>query len=144
MKHQTIDQLHAVAEINPLAPARPMTRTQRIERWAELLERNPSRCLAALTGTEHLYPGVRDEARAAGSPITVAFEDSLLRSAGLASDTFGAAKRFFDLSDWELHEIVCSCHVGATMQAGWAAGRVRRIIAGSKIWAWIRRGFLAH
>jgi len=138
MRHHTLDELHSVADINPIALGQPMTRVQRLERWAELLERNPSRCLAALTGTEHLYPSVRDEARAPGSPISVAFEDTLLKVSGLNSDTFGAAKRFFELSDWELHEVVCSCHTGATMRAGWAAGRVRRLTAGSKVLAWLR------
>ncbi|MDG4886719.1 MULTISPECIES: hypothetical protein [unclassified Mesorhizobium] len=140
MKHQTLDQLHAVADINPLVPL--TTRTEKIERWAELLERNPLRCLAALTGTEYLYPGMREEARAAGSPLTVAFEDPLLRASGLQSDTYGEAKRFFELSDWQLHEVVCSCHAGATMQASWAAGRVRRIVTGNRIFAWLRSRFI--
>ncbi|AZO62101.1 MAG: hypothetical protein EOQ55_03750 [Mesorhizobium sp.] len=140
MKHQTLDQLHAVADINPLVPL--TTRTEKIERWAELLERNPLRCLAALTGTEYLYPGMREEARAAGSPLTVAFEDPLLRASGLQSDTYGEAKRFFELSDWQLHEVVCSCHTGATMQASWAAGRVRRIVTGNRIFAWLRSRFI--
>ncbi|PBC02780.1 hypothetical protein [Mesorhizobium sp. WSM3860] len=140
MKHQTLDQLHAVADINPLVPL--TTRTEKIARWAELLERNPLRCLAALTGTEYLYPGMREEARAAGSPLTVAFEDPLLRASGLQSDTYGEAKRFFELSDWQLHEVVCSCHAGATMQASWAAGRVRRIITGNRIFGWLRSRFI--
>lgn len=140
MKQQTLDQLHAVADINPLVPL--TTRTEKIERWAELLERNPLRCLAALTGTEYLYPGMREEARAAGSPLTVAFEDPLLRASGLQSDTYGEAKRFFELSDWQLHEVVCSCHTGATMQASWAAGRVRRIVTGNRIFAWLRSRFI--
>ncbi|MDG4882721.1 hypothetical protein [Mesorhizobium sp. WSM4884] len=142
MKHQTLDELHSVAGISPFAPALLMTRAQRLERWAELLEQNPLRCLAALVGTEHLYPGVRAEARAAGSPLTVAFEDPLLRASGLQSDTYGEAKSFFQLSDWELHEIVCSCHAGATMQASWAAGRVRRIAVGNRIVAWLRSRFV--
>jgi hypothetical protein len=144
MKHHTLDQLQAVADVSPLSPTPPASRTQRIERWAQLLDRNPTRCLAALTGTERLHPSVREEARADGSAITVAFDDPMLRASGMQSDTYGEAKRFFELSDWQLHEIVCSCHTGATMQAGWAAGRVRRIINGSKILAWLRRGFLAH
>ncbi len=141
MKHQTLDQLQAIADINSLAPAPLMTRTQRLERWAELLDDNPSRRLASLTGTEHLHASVREEARAAGSPITVAFEDSLLRAAGLGNDSYGEAKRFFELSDWQLHDIVCSCHAGATMQAGWASDRVRRIIGGKGIVAWLRNLF---
>lgn len=128
------------ADINPLAPLR--TKTEKIQRWAELLERNPSRCLFALTGTEYLYPGMRLEARAAGSPLTVAFEDPLLRASGLQSDTYGEARRFFELSEWELHEIVCSCHAGATMQASWAAARVRRTITGNRVLAWLRSRFV--
>ncbi|CDX19959.1 conserved hypothetical protein [Mesorhizobium plurifarium] len=139
MKHQTLDQLHAVADINPLVPL--ATRTEKIERWAELLDSNPLRCLAALTGTEYLYPGMREEARAAGSPLTVAFEDPLLRASGLRSDTYGEARRFFELSDWQLHEVVCSCHAGATMQAGWAAQRVRRIVTGNRLLGWLRSRF---
>ncbi|OHV87412.1 hypothetical protein [Mesorhizobium sp. ORS 3428] len=140
MKHHTFDQLRSVADVNPVAPV--ATRIQKIKRWAELLERNPSRCLSALNGTEYLYPNMREQARAPGSPLTVAFEDPLLRAAGLQSDTYGEAKRFFQLSDWELHEIVCSCHTGATMQAGWAAGRVRRIITGNRFLAWLRSRFV--
>ncbi|WP_027168554.1 hypothetical protein [Mesorhizobium sp. WSM3224] len=136
MKHQTLDQLHAIADVKPLVPLK--TKAEKIERWAELLDRNPLRCLTALTGTEYLYPSMRAEARAPGSPLTVAFEDPLLRASGLQSDTYGEARRFFELSDWELHEIVCSCHAGATMQASWAAGRVRRIITGNRIFAWLR------
>ncbi|RWB18552.1 MAG: hypothetical protein E5W55_12120 [Mesorhizobium sp.] len=140
MKHQTLDQLQALAEVNPLVPL--TTKTEKIERWAELLDRNPLRCLAALTGTEYLYPGMREEARAAGSPLTIAFEDPLLRASGLQSDTYGEARRFFELSDWELHEIVCSCHAGATMQASWAAQRVRKILTGNRIFAWLRSRFV--
>ncbi|TPN51341.1 MULTISPECIES: hypothetical protein [unclassified Mesorhizobium] len=140
MKHQTLDQLHAIADINPLVPLE--TKAEKIERWAELLDKNPLRCLAALTGTEYLYPAMREEARAPGSPLTVAFEDPLLRASGLQSDTYGEARRFFELSDWELHEIVCSCHAGATMQASWAAGRVRRIITGNRFLAWLRSRFM--
>ncbi|RUW45822.1 MULTISPECIES: hypothetical protein [unclassified Mesorhizobium] len=144
MKHQTLDQLQAIAEVNASVPAPRMTRTQRLQRWADLLGENPSRCLAALTGTEHMRASVRQEARAAGSPITVAFEDSLLRACGLSNDSYGEAKRFFELSDWQLHDIVCSCHVGSTMQAGWVSARVRRILTGNRIAAWLRRQLWAH
>lgn len=138
MKHQTLHELRTVADVNPSADSAVMTRMQRIERWVELLERHPSRRLGALTETEYMHSRVREEARAAESPITVAFEDPLLRASGLQDDSYGEAKRFFKLSDWQLHEIVCSCHAGATMQAGWAAARVRRTIRGSKFLAWLR------
>ena len=75
MKSQTLDQLHAIAEVqsDPTHPA--LTRSQRLERWADLLERQPDRCLRALTGTEYQPASLRDTMRSAGSPMTVAFED---------------------------------------------------------------------
>ncbi|TPI76735.1 hypothetical protein [Mesorhizobium sp. B2-8-9] len=138
MKHQTSYELQSVAVVDRLGLIPLATRTQRIERWAELLERNPLRCLSALTGTEYVDPEVREKVRADGSPLAVAFDDPLLRAAGLQSDTYGEAKRFFELSDWQLHDVVCSCHTGATMQASWAAARVRRIVKGNRIIAWLR------
>ncbi|CDX46210.1 conserved hypothetical protein [Mesorhizobium sp. ORS 3359] len=141
MKHQTSYELQSVAIVDRLGLIPLATRRQRIERWAELLDRNPQRCLSALTGTEYVDPGVRERVRADGSALAVAFDDPLLRAAGLQSDTYGEAKRFFELSDWQLHDVVCSCHTGATMQASWAAARVRRIVGGSRILAWLRSRF---
>jgi len=138
MKHQTLNQLQTIAEVAPLSTYPIMTRQQRIERWAVMLEENPERRLGALTGTEHLKGEARDAARCEGSPITVAFEDSVLRGGGLKSDTYGEAKRFFEMTDWELHDIVCSCHVGTTMRGQWAAARVRRTISGNKLLKWLR------
>lgn len=128
MRHQTLDQLHTVAKVHrdPAPPA--MDRTQRLERWAKLLERQPNRLLTALIGTEYRSSPEREIMRGEGSPISVAFEDSILRDEGLKDDTYGEAKRFFELTDNELHEIVCYCHVGETMQSSWAALSVRAAI----------------
>ena len=49
---------------------------------------------------------------------------------GLAGDTYGDAKRFFELSDWQLHDVVCHCHHGSEMTAKIAAQRIRRIVGG--------------
>ena len=62
------------------------------------------------------------------SPIAVAFNDPVLRAEGMKDDTYGEARRFFDLTDWQLHEIVCHCHFGDTMVAKTAARRVRNAI----------------
>jgi len=127
MRHQTLDQLHAVAEVNTAQPV--MSRTQRLTRWAQLLECDPSRMLTALAGTEYRAPAERDVMRGDGSPISVAAADPILRDEGLKGDSYGEAKRFFELTDNELHEIVCYCHVGAVMQASRAALSVRQAIA---------------
>jgi len=142
MKHQTYDELQAVADVQSELRRSPMTRSQRLERWAELLEMNPDRCLGALPGTEHQPSTIRQTMRSSGSPITVAFEDPILRAEGLEGDTYGDARRFFEVTDWQLHDIVCHCHVGATMPAGLAARRVRAAIGGRfNILARLREAF---
>lgn len=138
MKHQTLDQLQTIAEVEPFSTYPIMTRQQRMERWADLLEEHPERRLGALTGTEHQRGEDRNAIRSENSPITVAFEDPILRSLGLKNDTYGEAKRFFELTDWQLHDIVCSCHVGTTMRGQWAAARVRRTINENRFFRWLR------
>ena len=140
MRHQTLDQLHTVAEVRR-DPTHVMDRTQRIERWAELLERQPNRLLAALAGTEYRSSPERDVMRGDGTPISVAFEDPRLREEGLKDDCYGQAKSFFELTDNQLHEIVCYCHVGATMQASRAAQSVRYAIGGRGFFAGLRETF---
>ncbi|TCN21287.1 hypothetical protein EV184_12663 [Sinorhizobium americanum] len=105
-----------------------MTRDERLARWAELLERIPDQRLSTLSETEYQPTWARKTMRNAGSPISVAFEDAVLRAEGLQDDTYGEARRFFELSDWELHQLVCSCHSGATVRAETAARNVRDIL----------------
>lgn len=131
MKHQTLDQLQKVAEIS--TDNRPaMTRAERLERWAQLLERAPDRRLATLHQTEYQPIRTRETMRSVGSPISVAFEDPVLRAEGLKDDSYGEAKRFFEVTDGQLHEIVCYCHYGETVSAATAARHVRAAISGSK------------
>jgi hypothetical protein len=54
-------------------------------------------------------------------------EDPVLRSAGLTNDTFGEVARFFGLSHWQFHEVVCDCHFGETVASEAVAARVRRL-----------------
>ncbi len=126
MKHTPLDQLGEFATVFPeQRRASPMSRRERLNRWAELLERKPQRRLTTLTGTEYQSGETRDAMYGIGSAISVAFEDPLLRAEGLTGDTYGDAKRFFQLSDWQLHDIVCHCHFGAETTASAAARRVR-------------------
>lgn len=129
MKHTTLDHLKTVADVEAGQLAPTMTREQRLERWAELLEKAPDRLLATLPGTEYQPIRKRDTMRGDNSPISVAFEDPALREEGMKDDSYGEAKRFFDITDWQLHEIVCYCHFGATLKSGSAARHVRNILA---------------
>lgn len=135
MTQQTLDQMQTIAEVHAGSTQLKMTRTQRLERWAELLKKHPYRMLTALEGTEHCPLPERNTLRADGSPISVAFEDTVLRDEGMADESYGEAKGFFELTDEQLHEIICNCHVGASIEAFRAANYVRAAIEG--------RGFLA-
>lgn len=127
MNYHTRERLHAVAAVHADVHRPAMSRDERLARWANLLEQDPDRYLATLTETEYEPEFIRDSMRSEGSPITIAFEDAALRADGLKDDTYGEAKRFFGLADWQLHNIVCSCHSGATVRAGKAAEVVREI-----------------
>ena len=60
--------------------------------------------LNTLRETEYKPVKERSALRQDNSPLTVAFEDPVLRSAGLTNDTFGEVARFFGLSHWRLRD----------------------------------------
>src|SRR5258708_38510490 len=98
MKHQTVEQLRTVAAIRSEAIPQ-MSRHDRLQRWARLLELEPERRLNTLGGTEFYSPLQRRIMRAAGSPISIALADPVLRAEGLGDATYGDAKRFFERSE---------------------------------------------
>jgi hypothetical protein len=124
MKHMSLDQLRLIANIR-MAPNRRMSRYERLQRWAEVLERDPIRRLNALPEIEYTAPRARNELRMDNSPLTVAFADPVLREQGLSGDTLGDARKFFGLSLRRAHTILCSCMHGRTMSGGAAADAVR-------------------
>jgi hypothetical protein len=104
-----------------------MTRRERLERWVELLDREPLRLLQSLGEIEFRPRAERHMMRADNSPLTVAFEDPVLRAEGLISDRLGDAIKFFELSEGQAHRVLCSCLSGQATQARTFAARVRRI-----------------
>ncbi len=102
-----------------------MPKRQRLERWAEALERAPQRRLRSLYETEYASRRRRYALREVNSPLTIAFQDPVLRAEGLRSDRYGDTLKFFELSHGELHHIVCYCHHGPTMTPKAVACRVR-------------------
>src|SRR5262249_33442125 len=109
--------------------ARSLSRRERLECWAEALERVGGRRLKTLFETEHAPRNRRATLRADDSPLSVAFNDPRLRAEALAGDTMGDAVTFFGISEWELHNILCFCHHGTTVTANEVAVRVRTIAA---------------
>ncbi len=125
MKLKTLEELKQVAEVCPPLTRDRMSKRQRLERWAEVLELAPQRHLRSLYETEYGSRRRRYALREDNSPLTVAFEDPLLRAEGLESDRYGDAIKYFELSDKQLHYIVCYCHHGPTMRPKAVAHRVR-------------------
>ena len=127
MKHQTVAELTHIADVQPTKTV--MSRCDRLERWAECLEREPQRRLRSLEGIEYGPEAQRRAARENNSPLSVAFADPVLREEGLKGDKLGDALDFFEMSQNEAHRVLCSCMHGHTMQAGDVALRVRGIMA---------------
>ncbi|HEY0123291.1 MAG TPA: hypothetical protein VGC14_16330 [Rhizobium sp.] len=129
MKQHARDDLHRIAKVDQGFLDRQMSRSQRLERWIDLLEQNPRQLLYTLRETEFQSSKKRAAMRVDNSPMSVAFADPVLRAAGLENDSYGAAKRFFDLTDRELHGIVCYCHFGETVNATAVARSIRPLLA---------------
>ena len=111
-----------------------MSRRERLERWANVLDRNPGK-LNALTRIEYLPSSERPFARADNSPLEVAFKDPVLREEGLAGDRLGDTMAFFELSDRQAHRLFCDCHYYGSMTGAGLAQRLRMIARGG-IRAW--------
>jgi hypothetical protein len=130
MQHKTLDEIGNHADVLPSwLRARPLSKCERLERWAEVLERQGRRRLKTLFQIEYAQPAERAALHAEDSPLSVAFKDPQLRAEGLAGDTVGDAVTFFGVSEMELHNILCSCHHGATMAANMVAMQVRAAAA---------------
>jgi hypothetical protein len=142
MKHHEHDHLLTLAKIGQDVP-QSLPRDERLQRWVDLLERDPHRVLSTLRETEYQPARVRAALRCDNSALSVAFADPLLRAAGLENDTYGEARRFFQLSDDQLHDIVCFCHFGTTVSAAKTARyiRAKHIDRPAGIWARLRAFF---
>ena len=129
------------------ALAVPDTRAERLLHWADALDRMGGARLHTFWRTEHAAPSLRASMRSDGSPLAVAFADPVLRIAGLKDDSYAEARRFFQLTDYELHWIVCYCHFGETVSAEAAARQVRAMAAAGppiSLGRWLARLFLGR
>ena len=78
MEHRTSAELRGFAEvINP----QKLTRKELLERWALALEKRRGVRLRTLRETEYSPAKEQSALRQENSPLTVAFEDPVLRSA---------------------------------------------------------------
>jgi hypothetical protein len=128
MKHQPIHEIDALADIEQVA-APTLSRADRLQRWAELLTRDPHRQLKPLSRVEFYAERERALLRGDNSPISVAAADPVLREAGLQGDTLGDAQKFFELSAAEAHYLLCDCHFVGQMEGKAVAQRIRTVAA---------------
>jgi len=128
MEHKPISDLSNIADLVPETPKASLTRRERLDRWIKVLDREPGRALKTLHEIEHKPRDARRASRVDDSPLSVAFNDPILRADGLASDRLGDTIDYFELSDEEAHRAFCSCFYGESMTAGAVAGRLRSIV----------------
>src|SRR3546814_13022540 len=94
MERVTLDQLSTKANISTdLSKEGFLSRQQRLQRWTELLSREPDRPLNTFLQTEYMDAEARDSLRCADSALTVALQDPVLSDAGLTDDSYGTADR---------------------------------------------------
>ncbi|HLJ65311.1 MAG TPA: hypothetical protein VKT70_14445 [Stellaceae bacterium] len=113
MEYRTLHQLTGMATIDAQGA---LSRRDKLRRWADLLEARGG-TVRMLRGTEYVPARRRGELREEGSALSVAFADPVLRAYGLKDDSYGAAAKFFGLSQIEMHRILCYCHAGEAVEA---------------------------
>ena len=116
MQHLSHDQITAMTQ--PI----PMSRDDKLERWASLIERSSERIFIF----HRLEYRSHDElARLAnpGSAFAIAAADPVLKVAGLNSECVGEGMRFFELSKDDVHAFSCDC--SGSISNSSMAGRVR-------------------
>jgi hypothetical protein len=123
-----------------------MSRQERLERWASGLERHGGP-LNALMRIEHLRPADFRAYQGPNTPLTVAFEDPVLRSEGLASDRLGDVLDFFEITKRDAHRLLCDCHYRGAMTGTALAARIRHQIRRDEFrarWKQALRGLVAR
>jgi hypothetical protein len=128
MEFKSVADLRSIAEVTPAIVK--LTRAQKIAIWVDALNKDQARILHPLPEIEWVAPAQRAGLRVEGSPLTVAFNDPALRAAGLVSDKLGDGLAFFEMTEAEAHDTLCSCRYGRTMTAGAASKRIGKLKGG--------------
>ena len=136
MEHRPLATSNSVLDITPQLF---IDRGDRLRRWADLLEREPTRRLPTLHHLEFASAADRPGQRVAGSSLSVAFADPFLRASGLEDDTYGQARAFFGLSERQAHRLLCSCVNGPAVEGHRMAAKLRRIASGETAWTGLLR-----
>jgi hypothetical protein len=129
MEHRAQHEIDHVAErIDSVEVFRPLSRQERLGRWAKLLDGH-NRPIRPLDRTEYLPEHERALVRGDESAVAVAYGDPVFRAAGLKGDRYGDAKTFFELTDQQAHYLLCDCHYHGQISANIVAARLRTVAA---------------
>lgn len=127
MRHVSLDHLKQSATVSPVPEAaRPMSRKERLERWADLLDAHAAP-MRPFFQVEYLSRHERRQLDGDRTPLALAYADPVFRAEGLSSDNYDVGRTFFDLTDAEAHRLLCDCHYPGGMHAAQVAARLRTI-----------------
>jgi hypothetical protein len=139
MLHQGLDELRLKADIVPVEPERQaLSRLERLERWATVLEQHRGPLMPFIRIEDYSWPE-RMNLRGDDTPVALAFGDPILRADGLAGDTLGDARSYFELSNGRLHRLLCDCHYRGSMTGPKVAAHLRAAAKGGifqRLWNW--------
>jgi hypothetical protein len=102
MQHLSQDQIMAMAQ--PI----PMSRDDKLERWALVIERS-THPIIVFHRLEYQSQYDLDRMADSRSAFALAAGDPLLKEAGLSSDKVGDGILFFELSKEDVHAFSCDC-----------------------------------
>ena len=144
MEYKTLGELAGRADIRlePAFMSMPMTKHERLERWAMLLARYPERQLSSVEEIE--YGTVRSNRRSGRTIGTVGgVRGPGFARAGSGERPGGRCRPLLRAVALGIHQLVCSCHYGRRMSAGAAALRVRAIARRAQPRTIARAGWIA-
>ena len=101
MNHTPVSEISRMAAVHTAPAKLPLTRVERLERWAEALDLEPDRVLTSIEEIEWTPESERGDMCAESSALSVAFEDPVLRAEGLDGDRLDDAVTFFRLTPYE-------------------------------------------
>lgn len=110
-----------------LSAVQLLSRTERLERWAELLDRDPERKLTVTSPSWCMSPAQRQRPLVEGSALHIAFDDPVFRLAGLNGTTFNDAVAFFQLSDEDADRILAGSRGIVARSARDTSHRLRNV-----------------
>jgi hypothetical protein len=102
MQHLSQNQIMALAQ--PL----PMSRDDKLECWAALIERSSDEVFI-FHRLEYMSQSDLDRLSHPRSAFAATAGDQVLKEAGLTSDTVGNCMKFFELSKDDVHAFSCDC-----------------------------------